>query len=104
MVRVYNNRQKYLLRALKSCKHQNILKVLTDLISDICNNIVAGNTSKKITPPMLKQLKKHKQSLLYLADKKKPLDKRIKILNQSGGAILSLILLLISGLLSNLIQ
>jgi hypothetical protein len=105
----YNQRDKALLLALTKCKKNQCKRILsqlensnTKLICDICSNVVRGNVS--VPEDTLKKLKKHKQTLLKLSNRKIGLPIKRKLINQRGGAFLPLLLPLISGLVGSLIK
>jgi len=101
---MFTLRQKCLLTTLTKCckrkdSHRILHKIDCDLIkllSEVSLNILYGNLT--IPKNILLKLKRHKQKLLFLSNKRNSLSRKRTLINQSGG-FLSLLLPLLSQLL-----
>jgi hypothetical protein len=80
------------------CKSDDFLKALRE----ICKNTVSRRVP--LTTQQAKRLKRHKQAIFDLSDKKTPVTRRRKLAEQSGGAILPILIPIVASLLGEVLK
>ena len=95
------------------CKFpKNIQKLITKnadshlikLICEICMNISKNNFRAKTNSSLYKKINKNRKIISALADRKKPLLKKVKYIRQKGGFILPLLMSFIGPIVSKILS
>jgi ribosomal protein S27E len=101
----YSKRKHAILLALTKCKKadcKNIYSTFeadtTDVVCDICNNILNGNI--KISKKQANELYKHKKALEMLTNKQVNKSVKKNIIKQKGGFIIPIIASVIGSVIS----
>ena len=109
MKKRYNQRQQGLYYTLSKSRgvqlHRiidNISDEVTKIVCDTCTRILNGDLPIKNTAKI--KLGRYKQTLRKLSDKSKSIHQRRNILNQKGSGILPILIPIITGLLSSILN